>query len=558
MNPRTLPLRLLVAAVTLPCVGTAQQQIWNPSPPSNQAFGFSVSGVGDMNGDQRSEYVVADPNASPLGKAFAGTVTLFDSSGSVIKTHFGENPQDRFGTVVEGVGDINGDGFPDFMVLAPNYDGVAGMDTGKVYLYSSLGPLLWSWEGPLPGALAGASLAGTLDLNGDGKRNILVGAYLFDAPAGNSSGRVYIFNSVGFQIGFIDGPVVGGQFGVSIAGVRGSSSDFGFIIGANGTSAPTGFATGRVYAYGPSGNFLWSRDGREGGENFGLSVVIAGDLDGDARDDVVAGGPAHDGTVGSNSGRIEALSTFGSPLWDVDGQVPLDAFGYSLDTLGDVTGDCWPDLVVGGTDAFGAAGASVGRVYLVDGAGFSRWFVEGTLAGRRLGTSVSSAGDLDGDGLSDLLGGGQSIAGAWKHLGGAATYCVAKVNSLGCTPSINTTGFASVSSAFPFTVRANLVLNNKNGILFYGFGTASIPFQGGTLCVQPPLKRTPITNSSGSLPPAQDCSGVLQRNLNFQIQSGLDPGLTTGTTVYAQWWYRDAASPSTTGLSNGIRFSICP
>ncbi|MCC7171711.1 MAG: hypothetical protein IT459_14795, partial [Planctomycetes bacterium] len=132
-------------------------------------------------------------------------------------------------------------------------------------------------------------------------------------------------------------------------------------------------------------------------------------------------------------------------------------------------------------------------------------------------------------------------------------YCTAKQNSQGCTPGIGSFGFAVYSGTSPqlFLISAAFVLNNKSGLLFYGSQPASVPFQGGTLCVQPPIKRTPIQNSGGN-PPPNDCSGGFSIDFNSYIASGADSALVPGRVVYAQWWYRDPGfvAPNNTGLSN--------
>jgi hypothetical protein len=139
-------------------------------------------------------------------------------------------------------------------------------------------------------------------------------------------------------------------------------------------------------------------------------------------------------------------------------------------------------------------------------------------------------------------------------------YCTAKVNSLGCTPAIRFNGYASLTQPGPFEVLAFNVINNRTGIFFYGkMGRASAPWQGGTLCVNPPVRRTPLVDSGGNPPSGgDDCSGVLRFDFNEWMQAGSDPALVLGTIVDGQFWYRDPQSPSTTGLSSGIEFRVCP
>lgn len=140
------------------------------------------------------------------------------------------------------------------------------------------------------------------------------------------------------------------------------------------------------------------------------------------------------------------------------------------------------------------------------------------------------------------------------------TYCTAKVNSLGCTPAIGWSGEPSLaqSSGVPFEITASNVLNQKVGILFYGVsGRTAVPFQGGKNCVHSPVHRTPLRSSGGNVG-VDDCSGVYAIDFTPWIDGTNDSELAIGVTVDAQWWSRDPASASTTGLTNAIEFEVRP
>ena len=139
-------------------------------------------------------------------------------------------------------------------------------------------------------------------------------------------------------------------------------------------------------------------------------------------------------------------------------------------------------------------------------------------------------------------------------------YCTAKPNSLGCTPTIGFSGYPSMSDPKPFYITADYVINNKNGLLFYGYAPAATPFHGGFLCVQPPMiKRTPVQNSGGN-PPPNDCSGTFAVDMNAWIQSGADPNLVLGQFVGCQYWSRDPQDPAGFGdsLTDAVGLSILP
>jgi endonuclease/exonuclease/phosphatase family metal-dependent hydrolase len=137
-----------------------------------------------------------------------------------------------------------------------------------------------------------------------------------------------------------------------------------------------------------------------------------------------------------------------------------------------------------------------------------------------------------------------------------AAYCTGKVNSQLCSPSIAYAGTPSATHPAPFDIQGVAFLNNKSGLMFYGFGPGSTPFEGGLFCVQAPVKRTPVQNSGGS-PSGNDCTGIYSFDFNAYIRGGLDPNLLAGVAVYAQYWARDPQDPFTTSLSNALGFTIC-
>jgi hypothetical protein len=143
-------------------------------------------------------------------------------------------------------------------------------------------------------------------------------------------------------------------------------------------------------------------------------------------------------------------------------------------------------------------------------------------------------------------------------------YCTAKVNSLGCTPTIGFTGTPSATAGSGFTVDGSNVRNQKAGLLFYGMnGQNNTPFQGGTLCVATPIKRTPAVNSGGTPAPTNDCTGVYSIDMNAFAVGALggtpDPSLTVpGTVVDCQYWGRDPGfpAPNNTTLTDGLEYVV--
>jgi glucose/arabinose dehydrogenase len=136
------------------------------------------------------------------------------------------------------------------------------------------------------------------------------------------------------------------------------------------------------------------------------------------------------------------------------------------------------------------------------------------------------------------------------------SYCTAKLNSQFCLPTIDFSGYPSASGATPFAVTAVQVLNNMSGFLFYGYQSAVLPFQGGVLCVQSPLRRTPAQNSHGS-PSGVDCSGVFSLDFGAWIASGVDPVLQPGQDFRCQYWSRDPQDPCGSSTTDAVWARVC-
>jgi hypothetical protein len=270
-------------------------------------------------------------------------------------------------------------------------------------------------------------------------------------------------------------------------------------------------------------------------------------------------GNPYDDTAGNDAGAVHALERVGG-VWGVRATLfattplPGAQFGYSVACQG-------PLLAVG------APGANSAELIVRNAGWQSAAVVTATdsLSGDRFGEAVAIATTPTNLGASLLAGspfhdaGGNNAGAAYffEVAHSAAVYCTSKVNSLGCLPRMGFSGVPSASSPTPFTVVASSVLNQRNGVFFYGLsGPAAAPFQGGLKCVSSPTRRTGTLNSGGTPPIANDCSGVYGFDFNAWIGSGADPSLVPGVSVRGQFWSRDPAASFGVGLSEAIEFLI--
>lgn len=138
-------------------------------------------------------------------------------------------------------------------------------------------------------------------------------------------------------------------------------------------------------------------------------------------------------------------------------------------------------------------------------------------------------------------------------------YCTAKVNSAGCTPSIGSSGQPSLAApADDFHILASTVLNAKYGTMIWGGAAGTHPFYGGTLCITPPIVRTPGQSAGGNPPPTVDCSGHYSYHFTqAYMQQHL---LSAGQSIYAQYWSRDPGfrAPNSIGLTDALRATLLP
>ncbi|MCC7014015.1 MAG: hypothetical protein IT454_15770 [Planctomycetes bacterium] len=199
-----------------------------------------------------------------------------------------------------------------------------------------------------------------------------------------------------------------------------------------------------------------------------------------------------------------------------------------------------------------------------------RFLPDGTKLGSPFVVPTNTAGDQRSPGVSMSWTSGNVVV-SWEGPGNGsdvyarvfetydapATFCTAKINSLGCSPSIGWSGVPSLSDPADFHVTVDDLLNQKSGLVFWGQTQAALSFHGGLLCVAPPVVRTAIASSGGSSV-GDDCSGTFDVALSDAYL--VSRGVAVGTTLYFQSWSRDNgfAYPQNVSLSNALSVDVTP
>ena len=377
--------------------------------------GIAVSHVDDFNNDGYDDLLIGAVEASPNGVAHAGRsyivyggpkisgnglFALSNLNGANGFRLDGEYVNDESGVVINPVGDVNGDGYPDIGIGAVAFNWQQGRSyivfgssligkTGDLPLSSLNGQTGFKLDGEEQNDQSGYWIGMVGDINDDGIVDLIVGAPGYKGLDWNGMGRCY---------------VIFGKIGLGSNGNLPLSS----INGING----------------------FKLDGEVSGDYFGFSIggCISGDVNGDGISDFIMGAPGHNSLTGrsyvifgglgiGSSGSLALSSLNGRNGFKIDGETVGDASGFVTNLAGDINADGYIDLVIG---AYGYNNKA-GRIYLVFGGpevgnsglisladlnGINGIKLDGEAPGdyhNDYTGSVSAAGDVNHDGIDDLL-----------------------------------------------------------------------------------------------------------------------------------------------------------
>jgi hypothetical protein len=501
-------------------------------PPS---FGTDVDAVGDWDGDGIGDIAVGIPADILDGLPLGSVKVVSGHDGLLLAQVWGTVSKERFGALVAGAGDVDGDGAVD---LAVGSVGIGPADPTRVKVFSGATDALLYTQ-PLPW-LGLQDVTGAGDANADGYADVAEG-------------------------------------GFDCTGTIGTSD--------NGDVKLLG---------GPSGALLhtWCGDGP--GDHFGEDLAAAGDVNGDGYADLVVGAREADDYSPGATGYVRVLSGFDyATLYTVEGPPDEDNSGYAetLDAAGDVNGDGTPDIVVGARQEK-VGGLFMGSATVYSGAGGAvLHHVLGTLANEQFGIIVAGPGDTDGDGLADFAVATGQLDLPGTPQPGYVVYSGADASELHDVPldfiglsgagDLNADGTPDLLVVYSLPAPINVTISALSGapVLFEDLGFALAGSQGtphleieGVLHHGLPLTLTvtaapalaplflvlgnaaaPVPFHGGVLVPVPAVIVTLGTDAAGALTLGTtSPALPSGTQVVVQGWLPDAPAPTHFAATNAV------
>lgn len=547
----------MILVLATGCLAMAAQDsggLWNTRWRANgsspqEEFGEAVAAIADLDADGASEVIVGASRWDGLNVNEGACFLYSGKSGNQLLLLPGGQEIGGLGTAVAGVGDVNGDGFPDFAATAPGHSPY-GHQEGSVYVYSGAnGAQLLRMNGIGAGDGLGNYVAGAGDIDGDGLADVLVGNP-GDDVFGFLNGASYVYSGLdGRELRVLGG--VWSNNGRSGDGLGDVNCDgVPDLVISDGFALSFGGGSVAVYS-GADGSMLYRVQNPVSYDDFGRSVANVGDINRDGTNDFIVGAPA---TISDRrKGRAYVYSgSDGSKIFDLWGDTHLDAFGWDVAGPEDVNGDGYPDLLVGAP--FSGLG-SPGAVFIhsgYDGGLLAK--LRGENLGDEFGYSVAGTTDVNADGLADVIAGayGADYGGDFS----GSVYLYELHSYLGIEPR---TVSASVGGLVAFTLDFP---SSEAGRGWRLLASTDRPGQTRAGGVHVPLADSLILTRMLHDPPAvfSSTAGILDASGDASVTATLAPGQVAawvGSTLrFAAVSFDPPKSPRLS--SAGMRISVVP
>ncbi|NQU47758.1 MAG: VCBS repeat-containing protein [Planctomycetes bacterium] len=385
---------------------------WHSQAPGD-LFAHAVADAGDVNGDGFPDILISEPSAEYQGLTDAGVVYVYSGkNGSLLHLLAGNSDGAAFGASVAGAGDLNGDGFADIVVGATHSNWGAILVAGTVFAYSGKdATLLHEWHGSTPYEYFGNSVSGVGDLNGDGYTDVMIGSRSADPGGLNSAGSAFVYSgSTGAILYEWSGESADALFGWQVASAGDLTGDGipDLIVSAPYANPNNRHNAGSIYLYsGSDGSLLQRLDGLSKNDRIGQSISTAGDLNADGYDDIIFGAPTIHSLPGGilEAGAACAYSYQDQAiLFEWHAENAFDDFGHAVAAAGDVDGDGLADVAVSALYADPNNLIDAGSVYLYSGAdGQLIYQINGGTPYQQIGHSITGISDINQNGYDDVL-----------------------------------------------------------------------------------------------------------------------------------------------------------
>jgi len=483
-------------------------------PEPEGFFGWALASAGDVDADGVTDFIIG-AHQEDAGAANAGRAYVYRGSNFALlhilqasKPHAGG----LFGSAVAGVGDVNGDGYDDLLVGEYGEDGGA-FDVGRAYVFSGYdGHIIHDLKSPNPETQGnfGYGIAGAGDVNNDGFPDLIIGAYGEDGGT-YSAGRAYVFDgNSGALIHTLESlsPEMNAYFGVTVIGI-GDITDDGCAEFAVGAVYEGGGAqdAGRVYVFdGLSGTVVYTLESpnAELTGAFGHDVCKLDDVDNDGYSDIVIGAWLED-NIERHAGRVYVFSgKHGDFLYEMVSPNPdwFGGFGFTVSDIGDMDDDGIHDIVIGTYKEDGGA-FNAGRAYVFScttGSLLATLESPYPIESGRFGNNVAGIGDKNGDGRGDVLVGAHLEHGGSSQAGRAYIY----------SPVVNlqsgSTGSEIILTWSPWPGTAEYWIYGADNAAYFAPGL-SFPYQYRLVVVDPEC--TTWSSSAGILDPENNLTYLI-------------------------------------------------